>query len=84
MPNPFSGSALYRRLLRAGAKLPAPVARKVKHNVREAFELHREATCVQQQVLDAEAAIRTLQWLQQLPKEQADKLFEQFRRCKPS
>lgn len=58
--------SLYRQLLKAGSKLPGPVARKVKSNAREAFELYRGEPGAEERQEDARAAVRVLEWVHRL------------------
>jgi len=62
---------LYRKLLRDARKFPLPpIRRKLEHNYREMFDLHKTETCSskQEELLgDGEAALRVLHWLKTLP-----------------
>lgn len=66
-----SSIAVYRQLLRSAACFPVkPVARKLKFNIREVFRVHREEkspTKITKLHGDAEAALRVLAFLKELP-----------------
>jgi hypothetical protein len=63
--------ALYRKLVRSASQFPVkPVGRKVLHNIREVFEVHREEkkhNKIFHLQGNAEAALRVLAFLRHLP-----------------
>ncbi len=66
-----AGLALYRKLLRAVKDFPvAPVARKLRHNIREVFEVHKaeqDPSNIERLHSDGGAALRVIAFLRQLP-----------------
>lgn len=59
---------LLRKLLRASNSFPiAPIRRKLRENIKEAFRLNRGDVTVAR-IAEAEAALRVLQWLNSIPK----------------
>ena len=60
---------LYRRLLKETRGLIIePVAKKLRSNIRDAFRLSPLEISRHQQLRNAEATLRLLQWLRRLPK----------------
>ncbi len=66
--------ALYRKLLRAVKDFPvAPVARKLHHNIREVFEVHRaeqDPSNIERLHSDGGAALQVIAFLRHLPQVQ--------------
>ena len=63
--------ALYRKLLRAVKDFPVvPVARKLHHNIREVFEVHKaeqDPSYIERLHSDGGAALRVIAFLRHLP-----------------
>ena len=65
----FLMQRLYRRLLKETRGLVIePVAKKLRSNIRDAFRLSPLEASRHQQLRNAEAALRLLQWLRRLSK----------------
>ena len=69
---PYSGTVLYRRILREARTFPVgPVRRKVVYNARELFELYKKEDSTEklrELAEGGESAIRVIAWLKQVPK----------------
>lgn len=65
-----SSRALYRQILREASKLQVgPVAKKIRYNTREVFDLYRHETntdVFEKLRADGAAAVRVITWLRQL------------------